>query len=69
MKEKDRQVLEKIYNHVLLVLKYCENSDTLDDFQTDSMRVDACVFNLMQIGELAKISLTDECKETITSIP
>lgn len=69
MKEKDRQVLEKIYNHVLLVLKYCENSDTLDEFQTDSMRVDACVFNLMQIGELAKISLTDECKETITSIP
>lgn len=33
------------------------------------MRVDACVFNLMQIGELAKISLTDDFKEAVASIP
>lgn len=69
MNNKDRQVLEKIYNHVLSALKYCENCNSLNDFQADSMRVDACVFNLMQIGELAKISLTDEYKETVTSIP
>ncbi|MCX4341061.1 MAG: DUF86 domain-containing protein [Lachnospiraceae bacterium] len=58
-----------MYNHVLSALKYCENCNSLNDFQADSMRVDACVFNLMQIGELAKISLTDEYKETVTSIP
>lgn len=69
MNNKDRQVLEKIYYHVLSALKYCENCNSLNDFQADSMRVDACVFNLMQIGELAKISLTDEYKETVTSIP
>ncbi len=33
------------------------------------MRVEACVFNLMQIGELAKISLTDEFKTTVRTIP
>jgi uncharacterized protein with HEPN domain len=33
------------------------------------MRVEACVFNLMQIGELAKISLSDEVKDQIVTIP
>ena len=33
------------------------------------MRVEACVFNLMQIGELAKSSLSDEFKEEIKTIP
>lgn len=69
MNNKDKQVLEKIYKHVILVLKYCENCSELDEFQADSMRVDACVFNLMQIGELAKVSMTDEFKETVTTIP
>ncbi len=69
MNNKDRQVLEKIYNHVISVLKYCEKCKVLDEFQADSMRVDACVFNLMQIGELAKNSLTDEFKEAVTTIP
>ncbi len=33
------------------------------------MRVEATVFNLMQIGELAKTSLSDDTKEQITAIP
>ena len=33
------------------------------------MRVEACVFNLMQIGELAKTALSDEVKAQITTIP
>ena len=33
------------------------------------MLVEACVFNLMQIGELAKTALSDEAKERITTIP
>lgn len=32
------------------------------------MLVEATVFNLMQIGELAKESLSDEAKEQITTI-
>lgn len=69
MNNKDRQVLEKIYNHVTSVLNYCEKCRGLDEFQADAMRIDACVFNLMQIGELAKVSVTDEFKETVTTIP
>lgn len=69
MNNKDRQVLKKIYAHVISVLKYCENCKGLDDFQVDGMRVDACVFNLMQIGELAKASVTDEFKEKVITIP
>ena len=33
------------------------------------MRVEATVFNLMQIGELAKASLSDAAKESIPGIP
>lgn len=33
------------------------------------MRVEACVFNLMQIGELAKMSLSDSAKHEIINIP
>ena len=33
------------------------------------MRVEATVFNLMQIGELAKESLGDEVKKAITTVP
>ncbi|MFR6313014.1 MAG: DUF86 domain-containing protein, partial [Ruminococcus sp.] len=40
-----------------------------ETFQENSMRVEACVFNLMQIGELAKISLSEEAKAEISTIP
>ena len=69
MDSKDKQVLNKIDNHISAVLKYCVDCTSLDDFQSDSMRVEACVFNLMQIGELTKVSLSDEVKFEITTIP
>ena len=69
MDDKDKQVLAKIYEHICSVLRYCVDCKSLDDFQKDSMRVEACVFNLMQIGELAKQSLSDELKAQIKSIP
>ena len=69
MEAKDQQVLEKIYQHICSVLKYCAECTSLDDFQQDSMRVEACVFNLMQIGELAKTTLSDDMKQQITTIP
>ena len=69
METKDKQVLNKIYEHICSVLKYCEGCKKLDDFLSDSMRVEACVFNLMQIGELAKQSLSDEAKAQIKTIP
>ena len=69
MDSKDLQVLRKIISHINAVILYCESCDTLDDFQNYAMRVEACVFNLMQIGELAKTALSDEAKSSITTIP
>lgn len=54
MENKDMQILSKIYAHINTILQYCEGCDSLADFQSNSMLVEACVFNLMQIGELAK---------------
>lgn len=69
MNAKDKQVLEKIHEHICSVQKYCENCSTLEDFQLNSMCVEACVFNLMQIGELAKMSLSDELKQELKNVP
>lgn len=69
MDRKDKQTLIKIYNHVLSVMLYCENCSSFADFQQDKMRIEACVFNLMQIGELAKTSLSENIKNQISSIP
>lgn len=69
MESKDKNVLRKIYNHIDSVLLYCKDCSTLEQFEADSMRVEACVFNLMQIGELAKTSLSNEIKSEISSIP
>lgn len=69
MRDKDKIVLQKILTHIKAILRYTEKHMELDDFEADTMCVEACVFNLMQIGELAKMSLSDEAKETISSIP
>lgn len=69
MNNKDLKVMQKIYTHINTVIEYCASCSSLDDFQADSMRIEACVFNLMQIGELAKTELSDEIKERITIIP
>ena len=69
MENKDRPVIEKILHHVQTTLLYCEHVRSLEEFQNNSMLVDASVFNLMQIGELAKQSLSDEAKAQIPSIP
>ncbi len=69
MNEKDIKTLSLIHHHISSVLTYCQHCETLEDFQLDSMKVEACVFNLMQIGELAKTSLSDDAKNQINSIP
>ena len=69
MVNKDLKVMKKIYDHISSVILYCGSCNSLNDFQADSMRVEACVFNLMQIGELAKTALSDETKSELTTIP
>ena len=69
MNSKDYQVLKKICMHVRSVLDYCKGCTDFIEFQKNNMRVEACVFNLMQIGELAKTSLSEEIKSEIKTIP
>ena len=46
MDNKDLQVLRKIIDHISSVLIYCADCRSLEEFQCDPMRVEACVFNL-----------------------
>lgn len=69
MDSKDTAVLKKLLQHTRAILEYCKDCTSLEAFESNPMRVEATVFNLMQIGELAKQSLSDETKRQITSIP
>ena len=61
--------MKKLLSHVRTILEYTAKCDSLEDFQGNRMLVEATVFNLMQIGELAKFSLSDEAKAGIPSVP
>lgn len=69
MENKDKEVLLKILKHAEHAIKYTTQYKDCKSFESDEMCVEATVFNLMQIGELAKVSLSDEAKETINVIP
>ena len=69
MNSKDISVLKKIYQHTTSIIRYCQDCHSLQDFEENPMRVEATVFNLMQIGELAKSELSDELKQQLTTIP
>ena len=69
MDSRDIVVLRKILQRIASVLRYCENCHSMEEFEADSMRVEATVFNLVQIGELAKVSLSDTAKAQLNNIP
>ena len=69
MDSRDIKVLQKLQAHTEAILRYCQDCQSLSDFEAEPMRVEATVFNLMQIGELSKTSLSDSVKDSIPSIP
>jgi len=69
MDKKDREVLLKIEKHIRHAIDYTVKYDSLNAFEQDEMCVEATVFNLMQIGELTKFSLSDDYKQSIQTIP
>lgn len=69
MKPKNVLVLEKMLQHIQSIQIYCSGCGSRPEFEADSMRVEATVFNLMQLGELAKESLDDATKEQLSLIP
>ena len=69
MNSKDITVIKKIKKHVASIIEYCADCRSLAEFEKNSVLVEATVFNLMQIGELAKTNLSDEAKNQIPGIP
>ena len=48
---KNQKIIQKIINYIDSILKYINDVDYAE-FRNNSMMVEACVFNLSQIGEL-----------------
>ena len=64
---KDKIIVEKIIKYISKVLYYTKEIE-YDDFTDNSMLVEACVFNLSQIAELAN-KIEKEFEEKNSSIP
>lgn len=60
-------VTKKILKHIDAILKYTKDVN-YDDFMSNTMLLEACVFNLSQIGELVN-KLDDEYIEKHKDIP
>lgn len=54
-------ILQKLHRYSLKLTEYCRGH-TYDSFQADTMLVEACVFNLSQMGELCHAADTDFVK-------
>lgn len=67
MSNKDQQIVEKIIKHITTTLEYCREK-SFEEFNTNSMLHEACVFNLLQIGELSN-HLTDAFQNEHPDIP
>ena len=59
-------IISKILGYVEKILKYSANM-SYEDFVKNEIVVEACVFNLSQIGELAN-KLDDEYKQNYKNI-
>lgn len=65
----DKKVLLKLIDHTDHIMEYVSKCEDILSFENNSLVVEACVFNLMQIGELAHSELSAEAKESLTNIP
>ncbi len=52
MKNRDKLILQKILNYIYEIKDFI-NGYSHEDFNNDKKIINACVFNLSQIGELA----------------
>ena len=55
---RDDVLIHKMYGYTTKILRYCKNH-TYESFSSDSMLVEACVFNLSQLGELCHLADKD----------
>ena len=64
---KNKIIVEKILKYIKKILDYTMDID-YDGFINNSILVEACVFNLSQIGELAN-KIDKDFEESTSSIP
>lgn len=69
MGNKDLRIIKKMLEYIKSIKAYCKTIKTVNEFQQNSMLSEAVCFDLLQIGELAKDGLSDECKEHMSTIP
>ena len=66
--KRNAQALRKIIGHIEHTLEYCEGLD-FDAFMGNRMLQEACVFNALQIGELARNGLDAVFTDAHPEIP
>ena len=66
--DKSRRILEKIVSHIDHTLEYCQGQ-TFESFMDNRMLQEACIFNLLQIGELSKLGLDAGFTTSYPNIP
>ena len=49
----DNSILRKVIRYAGKIIGYTKNTESYDLFKQDMVLVEACVFNLIQIGELS----------------
>ena len=59
MLPKDKRIIDKIMHRIRQIFLYCEEID-YDRFYHHSMISEACVFNLLQIGEMCNKDLSND---------
>lgn len=66
--EKDKIVLQKMMERIQRTRQYCSGK-SYADFEDDIMLQEACVFNILQISEMAKQKLSPAITEANLMIP
>jgi uncharacterized protein with HEPN domain len=69
MNGRNKKTLTKIITHIKRIQEYIIDVKSLEDFDKNSMKKDAIVFNLLQIGELSNKQLTNDFKKEHNTIP
>jgi uncharacterized protein with HEPN domain len=68
MPHRDWRVIKKIMQRIDAVQGYCQGL-RFQDFSGNTMLTEACVFNLLQIGEICNQELSSAFKSKYNSIP
>ena len=66
--KREKQTLRKLITHIDHTLEYCEGV-SFDAFMSSRMLQEACVFNVLQIGELARNALDAEITNAHPDVP